>query len=499
MKEKERFMLSIDQSTQGTKAILLNSAGEVVGRRDVQHQQIIDAKGWVEHDLDEIWKNTKEAVREVLRATAIRSEQVVGLGISNQRETVAAWNRKTGEPICHAVVWQCPRGMEICEKVGARGFRAMIKEHTGLDLSPYFSASKLAWIYQNVPEARTLSEQDLLCFGTIDAWLIFKMTGGKSFKTDYSNACRTQLFNIHTLSWDEEVCGIFGIPMSSLPQVMDSDALFGATDLEGIFENPIPIMAVMGDSHSALFGQGCHRMGMAKATYGTGSSIMMHTGDRPVTDSQGLAVSLAWSRGGKAQYGLEGNINYTGAVITWMQKQLHLIADPAETEALAREANAEDTTYMVPAFTGLGAPYWNSQATALITGMTRLTGRAELVKAGLTSIAYQIRDVVAAMDRAVKPLGGEGISAIRADGGPTRNPYLMQFQADILGFPVEVPQSEELSGIGAAYMAGIGLGFYEERCLFEEKNRIKYIPQMASEERERRLSGWKKAIERTVL
>lgn len=499
MKEKERFMLSIDQSTQGTKAILLNSAGEVVGRRDVQHQQIIDAKGWVEHDLDEIWKNTKEAVREVLRATAIRSEQVVGLGISNQRETVAAWNRKTGEPICHAVVWQCPRGMEICEKVGARGFRAMIKEHTGLDLSPYFSASKLAWIYQNVPEARTLSEQDLLCFGTIDAWLIFKMTGGKSFKTDYSNACRTQLFNIHTLSWDEEVCGIFGIPMSSLPQVMDSDALFGATDLEGIFENPIPIMAVMGDSHSALFGQGCHRMGMAKATYGTGSSIMMHTGDRPVTDSQGLAVSLAWSRGGKAQYVLEGNINYTGAVITWMQKQLHLIADPAETEALAREANAEDTTYMVPAFTGLGAPYWNSQATALITGMTRLTGRAELVKAGLTSIAYQIRDVVAAMDRAVKPLGGEGISAIRADGGPTRNPYLMQFQADILGFPVEVPQSEELSGIGAAYMAGIGLGFYEERCLFEEKNRIKYIPQMASEERERRLSGWKKAIERTVL
>ena len=499
MKEKERFMLSIDQSTQGTKAILLNSAGEVVGRRDVQHQQIIDAKGWVEHDLDEIWKNTKEAVREVLRATAIRSEQVVGLGISNQRETVAAWNRKTGEPICHAVVWQCPRGMEICEKVGARGFRAMIKEHTGLDLSPYFSASKLAWIYQNVPEARTLSEQDLLCFGTIDAWLIFKMTGGKSFKTDYSNACRTQLFNIHTLSWDEEVCGIFGIPMSSLPQVMDSDALFGATDLEGIFENPIPIMAVMGDSHSALFGQGCHRMGMAKATYGTGSSIMMHTGDRPVTDSQGLAVSLAWSRGGKAQYVLEGNINYTGAVITWMQKQLHLIADPAETEALAREANAEDTTYMVPAFTGLGAPYWNSQAMALITGMTRLTGRAELVKAGLTSIAYQIRDVVAAMDRAVKPLGGEGISAIRADGGPTRNPYLMQFQADILGFPVEVPQSEELSGIGAAYMAGIGLGFYEERCLFEEKNRIKYIPQMASEERERRLSGWKKAIERTVL
>ena len=499
MEEKERFMLSIDQSTQGTKAILLNSAGEVVGRRDVQHQQIIDAKGWVEHDLDEIWKNTKEAVREVLRATAIRSEQVVGLGISNQRETVAAWNRKTGEPICHAVVWQCPRGMEICEKVGARGFRAMIKEHTGLDLSPYFSASKLAWIYQNVPEARTLSEQDLLCFGTIDAWLIFKMTGGKSFKTDYSNACRTQLFNIHTLSWDEEVCGIFGIPMSSLPQVMDSDALFGATDLEGIFENPIPIMAVMGDSHSALFGQGCHRMGMAKATYGTGSSIMMHTGDRPVTDSQGLAVSLAWSRGGKAQYVLEGNINYTGAVITWMQKQLHLIADPAEAEALAREANAEDTTYMVPAFTGLGAPYWNSQATALITGMTRLTGRAELVKAGLTSIAYQIRDVVAAMDRAVKPLGGEGISAIRADGGPTRNPYLMQFQADILGFPVEVPQSEELSGIGAAYMAGIGLGFYEERCLFEEKNRIKYIPQMASEERERRLSGWKKAIERTVL
>lgn len=499
MEEKERFMLSIDQSTQGTKAILLDSAGMVVGRRDVQHRQIIDEKGWVEHDLDEIWENTKAAVQEVLRITGIRPEQVAGLGVSNQRETVAAWNRKTGEPICHAVVWQCSRGMKICEMVGARGFETMIKEHTGLDLSPYFSASKLAWIYQNVPEARVLYEQGMLCFGTIDAWLVFKMTGGKSFKTDYSNACRTQLFNIHTLTWDEEVCGIFGIPMSSLPQVVDSDALFGATDLGGIFENPLPIMAVMGDSHSALFGQGCHRMGMAKATYGTGSSIMMHIGDRPVADSEGLAVSLAWSRGGKAQYVLEGNINYTGAVITWMQKQLHLIADPAETEELARKANAEDTTYMVPAFTGLGAPYWKSQATALITGMTRLTGKAELVKAGLTSIAYQIRDVVAAMNQAVKPLGSEGISVIRADGGPTRNQYLMQFQADILGFPVEVPQAEELSGIGAAYMAGIGLGFYEEKDLFAEKDRKIYIPQMDSEEREKCLAGWKKAIERTML
>lgn len=499
MEHETKYMLSVDQSTQGTKALIFDRSGKMIQRHDIQHRQIVDGNGWVEHDLEEIWENTKAAVKWVMEEAGILPGQIVGLGISNQRETVAAWNRKTGKPIFHGIVWQCPRGEQICEGVKAQGYSAMIKDRTGLELSPYFSASKLAWIFQNVPEAGPLAEKGDLCCGTIDSWLVFKLTQGAEFKTDYSNASRTQLLNLCSLTWDREICRIFGIPVSCLPKICDSDAIFGKTRMEGLFDEAIPISCVMGDSHGALFGQGCLEPGMAKATYGTGSSVMMNVGDAPVFSNQGLAASLAWSRGGKVQYVLEGNINYTGAVITWLQKQLGLIEHASETEGLALKANPRDRTYIVPAFTGLGAPYYNSDATALITGVTRMTGKPELVKAALDCIAYQIQDVLVLMDREFGKGTGRGIAALRVDGGPTRNRYLMQFQSDVLGIPVEVPGDEELSGIGVAYMAGIRLGFYDITDLFGDSGRECYVPRMDQEVRREKILGWKKAVERTVL
>lgn len=491
-------MLSVDQSTQGTKALLFDQSGKIIRRFDLQHRQIVDENGWVEHDLEEIWENTKAVVKGVIEEAGILPEQIAGMGISNQRETVAAWDRETGRPVFHGIVWQCPRGEQICGEIRARGYAGMIKDRTGLELSPYFSASKMAWILQNVPKARSLAEKGRLCLGTMDAWLVFCMTEGSSFKTDCSNASRTQLFNIHSLTWDTELCDVFGIPAACLPEVCDSDAVFGETTMKGLFAHPVPISCVMGDSHGALFGQGCHQPGMAKATYGTGSSVMMNVGDSPVFSNRGLAASLAWSRGGKVQYVLEGNINYTGAVITWLQKQMGLIEHASETEELAFRANPRDKTYLVPAFTGLGAPYYDSAAAALITGMTRMTGKAELAKAALDCIAYQIRDILVLMNQEFSEKKGSSMAVLKADGGPARNRYLMQFQADILGIPVDVPEAEELSGIGAAYMAGISLGFYNMEDLFADSSGERYTPAMDQKVRQEKTWGWRKAVERTL-
>ena len=496
MEHSRQYILAVDQSTQGTKAMIFDADGRMLCRRDLPHRQIVDGRGWVEHDLMEIWENTKAAVRAAVEATGLSSREIAAMGISNQRETVAAWNRRTGEPVYNAIVWQCARGEGICAKIKAQGDGDLVKAHTGLDLSPYFSASKLAWILQNVPEAVRLSREGLLCCGTIDSWLVFKLTGGREFKTDYSNASRTQLFNIRELCWDRELCEIFGVPENCLPQVCDSDAWFGETDLDGFFDRPVPVCAVLGDSHGALFGQSCHEPGMAKATYGTGSSVMMNVGEKPVFSQKGLVTSLAWGIDGKVQYVLEGNINYTGAVITWLERQLGLIESAAETGELARQANPNDRTYLVPAFSGLGAPYWDSFATATITGMTRVTGKAELVRAALDCIAYQIGDIVGLMDETLRRQGGAGLKALRVDGGPTRNRYLMQFQSDILGIPVEVPADEELSGIGAAYMAGIRAGVFEKEKVFGARKTQRYAAEMEKEERNERLEGWKRAVEK---
>lgn len=484
----ERYILGIDQSTQGTKALLFDGQGALTARADLPHRQIIDSNGWVEHDPEEIYRNTIQTVKNVVEKAGIDKNLIAGAGISNQRETALAW-KKDGRPVYNAVVWQCARGEGICSRIADSA--GMIRERTGLKLSPYFSAAKIAWILENVEGARESAEKGDLCYGTMDSFLVYRLTGGRFFLTDYSNASRTQLFNIRTLAWEEEICRAFQIPAENLPRVSDSNGYYGETDFEGFLDKPVPIHGVLGDSHGALFGQGCLEEGMVKATYGTGSSVMMNVGKTPVFGSHGLVSSLAWGMDGQVNYVLEGNINYTGAVISWLQKDLQLVASAAETEQLAREAAPEDRTYFVPAFTGLGAPYWDSSATGILCGITRTTGKAEMVRAGLDCIAYQITDILKAMEEDA----GIPIRELRVDGGPTKNTYLMQFQSDMAGIPVQVPEAEELSGIGAAYAAGIGLGIYKKEELFAKMRRTSFEPQMEKSLVDKKYSGWKIAVE----
>lgn len=489
----EKYIISIDQSTQGTKALLFDESGSLIKRTDKAHKQIINEKGWVSHDSAEIYKNTVEVVKRLVEESGIDKDKVVGIGISNQRETSLAWDRVTGEPLGHAIVWQCARAVDICERVEKMGKAENIRKRTGINLSPYFPASKIAWILENVEGAKEKAEKKEICHGTVDSWLVYKLTGGRSYKTDYSNASRTQLFNIFELRWDEDICKLFGIDPANLAEVVDSDSNFGETDFEGLFRKPIPIHGVLGDSHGSLFGQGCLKSGMIKSTYGTGSSIMMNIGEKPVLSTHGVVTSLAWSMGGKVNYVLEGNLNYTGATITWLKDDLKLIDSPAETEKLAKEAVSDDSLYLIPAFSGLGAPYWDSHASAAIVGMTRTTGKAEVVRAGIECIAYQITDIVKAMSEDA----GITVSELRVDGGPTRNAYLMQFQSDIAEANVQVPDSEELSGIGPAYAAGLALGVWDER-IFEKLKRVKYEPKMDRELRDSKYQGWLSAVHRVL-
>ena len=486
-----RYVLGIDQSTQGTKALLFDENGALLCRTDLPHRQIIDERGWVEHDPEEIWANTVQTVKNLVEKAGIDKNELAVLGISNQRETAVCWDKETGKPVYNAIVWQCARGASICKEIEAEGKAAMIREKTGIPLSPYFSAAKLSWIFRNVDGVREKAKEGRIAAGTVDSWLVYKLTKGTRFQTDYSNASRTQLFNIMTLGWDEEILSAFGIDPSCMAQVTDSDGDYGETDLDGYLDHPIPIRGVLGDSHGALFGQGCLSPGMIKATYGTGSSIMMNIGEKPVFSDKGVVTSLAFSMHGKVNYVLEGNINYTGAVISWLKNDLKLIEDASETEALARSANLGDHAYLVPAFSGLGAPYWDSDACAAIVGMTRTTGKAEVVKAALDCIAYQITDIVKAMGESA----GLPVAELRVDGGPTRNAYLMQFQSDLLGIPVRIPDSEELSGIGAAYAAGLSEKIYTEE-VFHVLKRSSFNPDMDPAIREEKYSGWKAAVDR---
>lgn len=483
------YILAVDQSTQGTKALLFDRAGCLLKRADAPHRQLVNEQGWVEHDPQEIYSNTLQAVKLVVEQAGIDKGSIRALGISNQRETALVWERSSGRPVYNAIVWQCARGAGICQRLEAAGKAELVRANTGLALSPYFSAAKIAWVLENVEGAAEQAKNGELCCGTMDSWLVYRLTGGKQFRTDYSNASRTQLFHIRTLSWDEEVCGLFGVPVQCLAKVTDSDGYYGETDLDGFLDKAIPICGVMGDSNGALFGQGCWEKGMTKATYGTGSSVMMNIGKQPVFCSQAV-TSLAWGMGGTVSYVLEGNINYTGAVVTWMKDELHLIDTPSQTQKLARQANPKDQTYLVPAFSGLGAPYWDSGARAVFYGMSRTTGRAELVKAGLESIGYQITDVLQAMEEESKIV----VQELRADGGPTRNAYLMQFQSDMAQLPVYVPKDEELSGIGAAYVAGLAVGVYQKETLFDNRKYTQVAPLMNEEERERKYQGWKEAV-----
>ncbi len=489
----EKYIICIDQSTQGTKIMLFDSEAAMIDRIDQPHEQIVNEFGWVSHNPEEIYQNTINLIKQVIEKHEISNENIAGISISNQRETCVLWEKETGTAMDLAIVWQCARAEQICRRKRIVENAELIRKKTGLPLSPYFPAAKIAWLLENVEGAREKAKKQQICHGTIDSWLIFRLTQGKSYKTDYSNASRTQLFNIFDLKWDEEICEIFGIDSRNLPEVVDSDACFGMTTLEGYLKYPVPIHAVMGDSHAALFGQGCHTRGMIKTTYGTGSSIMMNIGNKPIISSHGVATSLAWAKNGQVEYVLEGNLNYAGAVITWLKDNMKIISSPSETTKLAIEALKNDSLYLVPAFTGLGAPYWDSKAKASIVGMDRTTGKNEIVRAALECIAYQIMDIIRAMEED----SGILVKEIRVDGGPTRNSYLMQFQSDILDAIVQVPKREELSGTGVAYMAGLALGIWDETVFYK----VKYKPYYSTMEQGIRLSkiaGWKNAV-KTIL
>lgn len=438
---EKKYVLAIDQSTQGTKGILFDAEGQLICRRDVAHEQIVNEKGWVSHDLDEIYRNTLQVVQDVVTETGIAKEEIACLGISNQRETSAAWDRKTKEP-----------------------------------------------------EVARAKQENRLCLGTIDSWLVFKLTKGEAFATDVSNASRTQLFNITDLKWDEELCGWFSVDAKTLPEVRDSNAFYGKTDFEGFFAEPIPILGVIGDSQGALYGQNCREKGLVKATYGTGSSVMMHAGDKPIVLDNGMVTSIAWGMDGKVSYVLEGNINYAGATVSWLKDNLGIITSAGETEAMAFAANPTDETYLIPAFSGLGAPYWKADAKAMLYGMSRTTGKNEIVCAALESIAYQIADIVEGMqyDKGISK------SVLRVDGGATENAYLMQFQSDILQKKVEVSACQEASAYGAALLSGEKAEIYDDKVLSDLRACQVYEPKMPESKRQEKWQGWRNAMEKVL-
>ena len=484
-----KYIIGIDQSTQGTKAVLVDEKGYIVDRKDIPHRQIISEEGYVSHDPEEIYQNTLKIVREVLTANQVQEEDLVCCGISNQRETTVPFH-SDGSAAGNAIVWQCSRAKDIVADMTEAdpSFADRVFEKTGLILSPFFPAPKIKWLLEN----QVQGDPDVR-FGTIDTWLVYRLTEGKSYKTDYSNASRTQLLNLTTLDWDEDLLNAFGIRRDQLPEIVDSNADFGTTTFDGFLKKPLPIYCAMGDSHASLFALGCHENGMTKASYGTGSSIMMNIGPDLKWSRNGLVTSIAWGIDGVVSYAFEGNINYSAAVISWLKNDVQLISSTAEVEPAARAANPEDTTILVPAFTGLGAPYWANDVKATFTGMTRTTGRNEIIKATLESIVYQVTGILSAMEQD----SGLKIGQIRVDGGASKNGYLMQFQSDLADTVVSRPDMEEFSALGVAYMAGLKAGLLNEEVFSLAESTV-FTPQMSAEKRAEKKAMWADAIRRTL-
>lgn len=486
------YILSIDQSTAGTKGLVWNKAGRLLSRCDIPHRQITNEQGWVEHDPMEIYVNVLDVVKKAIDKANILPDEVEVIGISNQRETAICWDKITGEPVYNAIVWQCGRAVSITDAMESQGLAGEIKKRTGLNLSPYFSAAKFSWMVQNVPAAQLAFKQGNLCCGTVDAWLIYKLTG--EFKTDYSNASRTQLLNLDTLAWDPWVVEAFGLKGACLPEICFSDSLMGWTTFNGLFSKEIAVHGVLGDSHAALFANHCIKPYTAKVTYGTGSSVMMNAGVNRPEAGDGIVTSLAWGINGQVLYSLEGNINYAGAVIKWMIEDIRLIENGHDAAELAASVDSTDGVYLVPAFSGLGAPYFSNEARAILCGMSRSTRKEHIARAAEECIAYQVADIVQAMNAT----SNMPFSGIRADGGPTKERFLMQFQADILNIPIEVSSLEELSGAGAAYCAALGADVSDEKALFSGISYELVCPAMDSEMRKKLIDGWHEAIQMII-
>jgi len=492
----KNYIIAIDQSTSATKAMLFNEQCEMLRRVNKAHQQYYPKAGWVEHDAEEIYNNTLWVVKELLKDENLQ-ENNYSLAITNQRETVVVWDKTTGKPVCNAVVWQCMRGAEICNQLKEAGYGKMVQEKSGLLIDPYFSASGAKWILDHVAGAREKAEKGDLLMGTIDAWLIWKLTDGRVHATDCTNASRTMLMNIHTLEWDDDLLKLFTIPRTMMPEIRACDSTFGETTFEGLFKEPILIAGVLGDSHGALAGQMCFEEGLGKATYGTGSSVMVNIGEQFAAAPQGLVTSIGFSALGKTFYAFEGNIHSTGATLKWLEQQLKMIESPNEVEAAANEVIDNGGVYFVPAFAGLGAPWWNDQVKAAVFGMTLATTRSHFLRAALESIAYQVNDLVKAMTQQA----GIALKEIRVDGGPTKNQTLMQFQADCLRVSINCSDVEEASAMGAVVMNGLSRGVWSS---FDEvsqlrKSRWTRQPNPDNEqEMEQLIAGWHQAVQQLI-
>jgi glycerol kinase len=489
-----KYVLALDQGTTSSRAVLFDRAGSVVAQRSQELAQIYPRPGWVEHSCEDIWSSQINVATRVLQEAGAKPSDVAAVGVTNQRETTLAWNRQTGAPIANAIVWQDRRTAHACDEIKRAGRDAEIRDKTGLVVDAYFSATKLAWLLDNVPGAREMANGGELMFGTVDSFLIWRLSGRTVHVTDVSNASRTMLFNIHTLDWDEELLALFRVPRSMLPEVRSSSEGYGET-ADGILGLPgrIPIAGCAGDQQAATFGQTCFAFGQAKNTYGTGCFMLMNTGTRPVVSENNLLTTVGWQISGETTYCLEGSVFVAGAAIQYLRDELRIIAGAAESERIASAVESTGGVYFVPAFVGLGAPYWDQYARGAIVGLTRGSGRAEIVRAALESVAYQTRDLLDAMVRDC----GASVPVLRVDGGMTPNDFLMQFQADILGIPVERAAVTETTALGAAYLAGLAVGVWGSPAeLIAERGGRRFEPTMPESERERLYAGWRRAVER---
>ena len=490
----KQYVIALDQGTTSSRCILFDRGQRIVGLAQREFTQHYPQPGWVEHDPMEIWSSQSSVLTEVLAQTGVSPEEIAAIGITNQRETVVVWDRISGRPICNAIVWQCRRTAQLCESLKEdKELTDYIQEHTGLLIDAYFSATKLKWILDNVPGARERARSGELLFGTVDTWLVWKLTGGKVHVTDYTNASRTMLYDIQNLCWDRRICRTLDIPMEMLPQVVDSSAVYGTVNLQGV---EVPIAGIAGDQQAALFGQTCFSPGEAKNTYGTGCFLLMNTGRELCRSRNGLLSTIAIGLNGQVQYALEGSVFVGGAVIQWVRDELRFITEARDAEYYASKVPDTGGVYLVPAFTGLGAPHWDMYARGALVGLTRGTSREHIIRAAQESIAYQVSDLVLAMERDT----GIPLSALNADGGASRDRFLMQFQADILNKPVLRPSIRETTALGAAYLAGLAVGVWKD---LDELRALRtldqhYQPQMEEDTRRRLLQGWHKAVGRSL-
>lgn len=489
---EKRYVLAIDQGTTSSRAILFNREGKMVGAAQKEFTQLFPRPGWVEHDAMEIWSSVVGTIGEVLAIHNISAQEVAAIGITNQRETTVVWDRQTGLPVYNAIVWQSRQTAEICEALKAQGLNDRFRERTGLLIDAYFSGTKVKWILDNVEGARARAERGELLFGTIDTWLIWKLSGGRAHVTDYTNASRTLMYNIFDLRWDDELLEHLTVPKAMLPEVRSSSEIYAHTDKDLFFGVEAPISGAAGDQQAALFGQACFEEGMAKNTYGTGCFMLMNTGERPVRSEHGLLTTIAWGIDGNVEYALEGSIFVAGSAIQWLRDGLRMLKSAADSEAYASRVESTEGVYVVPAFVGLGTPYWDSDVRGAVFGLTRGTSKEHFIRATLESLAYQTKDVLTAMEAD----SGITLKKLRVDGGAVKNDFLMQFQSDLLGVPVERPQVNETTALGAAYLAGLAVGFWKDRQEIAANWNVDgaFEVKMSEERRNGLYAGWKKAV-----